>query len=377
MTTCLVLSSASLASADTVTLPPLTPGLSLSATGTLGARDQQNRGRYFDTYTFEGRAGQRLVVSMAVEQYVYVNPYLTLLDPEGKTIAENNDCCGGSNARIHLILPSDGTYTLRASSTGRETGEYHIGLLLPQAERLSLEGQPNPQQWLRNAHFSSNVHENDDDGVLYTRFYEFEGQQGQQIVVMMSSPELDAYLGLFDQTENQLIEDDNNGGDRNARIVYTLPADGTYTIETSTRTRDPGTFNLWVAVDDTQMASELPRFFCDRSGRTPATAVRRRNGTVVPVIRWTPDWEDLTGLDGVAACYAVSERFEILDFNLDNLFITAGYTPDSRDYMVCAAAEPGVCLPNGLIIEVPSGAAAERAAERLNSAFQIIAQAGS
>ncbi|NJO39881.1 MAG: hypothetical protein HC865_04160 [Cyanobacteria bacterium RU_5_0] len=378
VSTLLALGNFKVARADTVRLSPATQGRSMLVSGTLGARDEQRNGRYFDLYRFEGTAGQRVIISMNSPYYNF-DPIVTLLDSEGNVIAENNDCCETPSARIYMKLPADGTYTIRASSTAtRSSGPYILGFLIPRSTTLTLGGQPNPQVWLRNARFAKNEYDDDDDGVLYSAFYEFEGRASQQVIVMMSSSELDAYLTLFDPDDTIVAEDDSSAGSRNARIVYTLPSDGTYSIATTTRSRDPGKFNLWVTVDESGTAPELPRFFCDESGRTPATMVRRRDGTTANVIRWTPEWEELTDLDGVAACHTVSERFEILDFNLDNFFITSGFTRDRRDFAVCAAMQPGSCLDDprlsdGLIIEAPSAEAAEQAAERLNSAFQLIA----
>ncbi len=62
--------------------------------------------------------------------------------------------------------------------------------------------------------------------------YVFSGEAGETVVVTMDrvDGDLDPYLALLDAADEVLIEDDDGGGDRNARLTYTLSATGTYTI---------------------------------------------------------------------------------------------------------------------------------------------------
>ena len=60
--------------------------------------------------------------------------------------------------------------------------------------------------------------------------YTFEGNAGQRIQVDMASEEIDSYLILIDPNGNEVAQDDDSGGGSNARIVATLPVDGTYLL---------------------------------------------------------------------------------------------------------------------------------------------------
>lgn len=81
---------------------------------------------YFDAYTFEGKAGQQIVVEMNSNE---VDAYLILLSPDGRDLAQDDDGGGGSNARLTTALPADGTYTILANSyRPGETGRYNIRL---------------------------------------------------------------------------------------------------------------------------------------------------------------------------------------------------------------------------------------------------------
>jgi hypothetical protein len=63
-------------------------------------------------------------------------------------------------------------------------------------------------------------------------YYDFTGQAGDNIEVTLeaASGDLDPYAGLLDADNNVLAEDDDSAGNRNARLMFTLPAAGTYTI---------------------------------------------------------------------------------------------------------------------------------------------------
>ena len=80
--------------------------------------------------------------------------------------------------------------------------------------------------------------------------YSFTGSAGQTIAIQLSSSVFDAYLTLLDANGNILTQDDNSGGNRNARIPatgnsFTLPSSGSYSIEvTSSQGNSTGNFTL-------------------------------------------------------------------------------------------------------------------------------------
>ncbi|NJO79065.1 MAG: trypsin-like serine protease [Cyanobacteria bacterium RM1_2_2] len=80
---------------------------------------------YFDAYTFEGKAGQQVVIEMSSSE---VDAFLILLAPDGRNLAQDDDGGGSSNARLVVpALPADGTYTVLANSYGPgETGRYNL-----------------------------------------------------------------------------------------------------------------------------------------------------------------------------------------------------------------------------------------------------------
>jgi serine protease Do len=57
---------------------------------------------------------------------------------------------------------------------------------------------------------------------------------GNTYQIDMQSTALDSYLRLEDSTQFQLASDDDSGGDRNARIVFSCLYTGTYRIIATT-----------------------------------------------------------------------------------------------------------------------------------------------
>ncbi|HEY9619466.1 MAG TPA: trypsin-like peptidase domain-containing protein [Crinalium sp.] len=68
----------------------------------------------------------------------------------------------------------------------------------------------------------------------YFNAYTFTGRSGQQVVIEMSSSEIDSYLILLDPEGRDIAQDDDGAGGNNSRIVASLPSNGTYTIFANT-----------------------------------------------------------------------------------------------------------------------------------------------
>ncbi len=80
-------------------------------------------------------------------------------------------------------------------------------------------------------------------GKTYYVVYQFEGQQGDHVVITMTGDgNLDPYLGLLDGTSQEvLVEDDDGAGNSNALIETDLPQTDTYLIIATRYGLDTGT----------------------------------------------------------------------------------------------------------------------------------------
>jgi hypothetical protein len=100
----------------------------LETQGTLAAGDAVlDDGSLYDQYTFSSRSGQRVVIYLESGDF---DPYLILLDPQGRRISENDDISASNrNSRLDLILPATGTYTVVANSyESGKNGLYKISV---------------------------------------------------------------------------------------------------------------------------------------------------------------------------------------------------------------------------------------------------------
>jgi serine protease Do len=94
---------------------------------------------YFNAYTFEGKAGQRVEIDMTSSE---VDPYIILLAPDGQDLGHDDDSGGGSNARLTIALPADGIYTVLANTyQAGETGHYSLRLTMGNRVRPAGENQ--------------------------------------------------------------------------------------------------------------------------------------------------------------------------------------------------------------------------------------------
>jgi len=68
----------------------------------------------------------------------------------------------------------------------------------------------------------------------YYNVHIFEGKAGEQVTIELTSSEFDAYLILLSPDNNKIAQNNDGGGESNARITTTLPTSGTYKIIVNT-----------------------------------------------------------------------------------------------------------------------------------------------
>ena len=77
-----------------------------------------------DTYSFTGEAGDAVIIEMVSEEF---DTFLTLLNPAGEILEQNDDYNGTPQATIVMELPETGEYTLLAGSFyGQLGGTYRV-----------------------------------------------------------------------------------------------------------------------------------------------------------------------------------------------------------------------------------------------------------
>ena len=182
---------------------------------------------FFDLYSFEGKAGQEVTIDMRSRD---IDPYLILLGPAQRELAQDDDGGGDKDARIVMTLPADGTYTILANSyEARQSGSYTLELKASAASQV-----PPPESrsiiLREDGVLAQGAPVLESDGSLY-REYSFDGRAGQSVTITLESSDFDPYLALFAPNNRLVAEnDDVTEGSKNAAITATLPVAGRYRV---------------------------------------------------------------------------------------------------------------------------------------------------
>ena len=176
---------------------------------------------FFDLYSFEGKAGQQITIEMKSEE---IDPYLILLGPNQRDIAQDDDGAGSKNARITVRLPADGTYTLVANSyEASESGAYTLELKASATEPSRAILQEEGALVAGGPVLPS-------DNSLY-REYTFEGRAGQSVAISLESTDFEPYVAIIGPNDRLLAQnDEGSDSTKNAFLIVTLPATGRYRV---------------------------------------------------------------------------------------------------------------------------------------------------
>lgn len=219
---------------DPLTDLPITIAYGTSERGSISANQNQRR------YVFQGRAGDIVEISMTSVGAQLLDTYITLLDPTGEVVGENDDINPGINRNSFLIatLPDDGQYTIIATRYEGDTaepelteGDYELVLNFRDPALAGVNQEPNRLAY--GATVSGVI--NDD---TYLNFYFFEGTQGDTIEITIDRIDgnLDSILYLYTYTsagEPLLLaanDDSPFGNTFDPYISYTLPRTALYLI---------------------------------------------------------------------------------------------------------------------------------------------------
>jgi len=207
-----------------------------------------------------------------------------LLNSRGEMVGVNSAIFSpagpGSNTGIGFAIAIDRVQSfLTAVREGRAPRTAQQSPLLGggrEAQRITL-GSPAVEG---NLGSSSSILPSDGS---YFDAYTFEGQQGQQVVIEMSSSDVNAYLILLSPNGDNLSQDDDGAGNSNARLVATLPRSGVYTVLANTRLAgETGDYRLQVsALDRAPSTGAANTLILQEQGSLGATSpVWREDGSL-------------------------------------------------------------------------------------------------
>lgn len=192
--------------------------------------EDEESGKFYDEYTFRGRAGQRIQVEMASGDF---DTYLELGRLDGcdfESITTDDDGGEGTGSRIRYVLDQDGEYVIRATSYSANTGPYSLTL----TERMASSRTPTPITGGETVNGALD----EDDEVLeadnsYYDLYTYQGRDGEQLTINMESDAFDTYLAIGRMVGGEFEEIatmDDGGDGTNSLLEVTLDDDGEYVI---------------------------------------------------------------------------------------------------------------------------------------------------
>lgn len=251
---------------------PSRSGPVIDRSGNLRQGDEALRsGEYFDRYSFEGRAGQRVVVRLEADGF---DPYVILKDPSGDQ--EENDDFEDSRtvSQIDFVLTESGSHEVLVTSyEAGETGDYHLTVTLEGAgartdgrdeARPAPRPAPAPGATPRreatpvSGDESIVVEEGSlrrgDDTLTSGEFvdeYTFSAAAGQHVVVRLNSDDFDTYLIVTPPEGEQIDNDDYNGSTSVSFVETTATTAGVWTVRaTSFEPGETGDYSLTMSVSN-------------------------------------------------------------------------------------------------------------------------------
>ncbi|MBX3132271.1 MAG: PPC domain-containing protein [Gemmatimonadaceae bacterium] len=230
-----------------------------SKTAALAASDPTlDDGSHYHLWYIEGRQGETAIITLRSSNF---DAYLAVGRHGGDQLESNDDGAGGSDARIRITWPSNGTYVIRANSFAEaETGEYTLAVASPaQGQGMSVAdvlAQPvNAQRRLSVGRTVTAALAADDqtleDGAHVQAWY-LDLTAGQRVTVTQRSEDFDSFLriGLLGGDDALDSNDDYNDDDLDSRISFTAERAGTYVILVSSfEGGETGEYSLEVSAD--------------------------------------------------------------------------------------------------------------------------------
>jgi hypothetical protein len=197
-------------------------------------------GEYVDSYTFEARAGQRIVVDLRSSDF---DTWLIVKSPSGDQ--EDNDDFEGStsHSRLEIQAAESGTWQALVTTYEKgETGAYEVVIDVT-------AGGGSGDQTRRESGTLSTSDSQLESGEYYDT-YTFEAEVGQQVVVDLRSTDFDTYVGVGSPSNELTENDDTPSGDTtHSRVELEVTEAGTWTvIATSYSGEETGAYELTITL---------------------------------------------------------------------------------------------------------------------------------
>lgn len=194
--------------------------------GQLADSDPTEFGKHVKAFTCRFEKGTMYRIDLASTDF---DAFLLLVGPDGSKLAEDDDGGGDLNSRLVWNAEITGNYRILASSLMDGTGAFTLTIVDSgkakkiAATTLKLEGGKVTSEGRMPP-----------DAPRYqnkpVQAFEVALQAGKNYQIDLKSIEFDSFLFLLDSSGRVLANDDDGGGDLDARIIYAVKTSGTYRI---------------------------------------------------------------------------------------------------------------------------------------------------
>jgi hypothetical protein len=196
---------------------------------------QEDDDTYYDTWTVDARAGQRLVVVMESAAF---DAFLTLgrTEPGGEfeSLASNDDGDqdgDSTNARMRVRIPEDGSYEIRANSVGASTGAYRLTVFEGPAPAAVATQRPIAAGEEMESRLDEGDAALDDDS--YYEYWIFSARAGERLTIRMASEDFDTIVSfgrLVNRSFDEIEANDDGPDGTNSELDVAVTRDGDYAI---------------------------------------------------------------------------------------------------------------------------------------------------
>jgi hypothetical protein len=211
-----------------------------TVSGELAATDalQEDDDTYYDTWTVEARAGQRLVVLMesgAVDAFLALGRTDAAGEFESLASNDDGDQPGDStNARMRVRIPESGTYEIRANSIGPTTGAYRLTVFEGPEPAATASRQPIAAGEEVTGRLEETDAALDDDS--YYEYWIYPASAGDRLKIRMASEDFDtmvAFGRIVNGAFEEMSANDDGPDGTNSELDVSVPRAGEYAVRAS------------------------------------------------------------------------------------------------------------------------------------------------
>lgn len=230
--------------------------------GELVRGDDKHHGRsYSDTYSYQGRAGETIVITLSSPDFDAQINFGKVNLGECLELDSDDDGGEGTDSRLAMTLQEDGEYHVHVgSSQAGQRGRYTLRVERGTPETVVIDQAQSPVtavpvpiragQAMEGRLDAADPRADDDS------FYEpwvYMGGVGESITIRMSSGEFDTYISfgrVRNGTWEELANNDDGPDGTDSELTVTLPENGEFVIRANAfREGESGRYTLRVDRD--------------------------------------------------------------------------------------------------------------------------------